>query len=166
MHTSVRDNGGVYFVPALSGLGAPHWDPSARGVLIGMTQASNKYHVVRSVLESITYGVREIFDTMMEDTGIELKELRIDGGVSKNKFLQNYQSTLLGIPVSKPANVETTALGAACLAGLAIGIWNGTDEIKDCWAVDRMVSRKKEKEAEEHYHIWKEAVKRSKNWAC
>jgi len=161
----VRDNGGVYFVPALSGLGAPHWDPNARGLFIGMTQSSNRYHMVRSVLESITYGVREIFDTMYEDTAISLKELRIDGGVSKNKFLQNYQSTMLGIPVSKPENVETTAFGAACLAGLAIGIWDSIDDICDCWTADRMVSRKTEKEAEKNYLLWKEAVKRSKNWS-
>ena len=111
MAYNVRDNGGVYFVPALSGLGAPYWDPQARGLWIGMTQATNRNHLTRSVLEGIAYSVRDLSDTIVTDSGIPLKELKIDGGVSKNTFLQNYQSTVLGLPVLRPKNTETTATG-------------------------------------------------------
>ncbi|HPE68721.1 MAG TPA: glycerol kinase GlpK [Thermotogota bacterium] len=164
MAYNVRDNGGVYFVPALAGLGAPHWNPGARGLFIGMTQSSNRNHMVRAILESITFGVREIFDTMEQDCGIQLQELRIDGGVSKNVFVQNFQSTVLGLPVVRPVNTESTATGAAMLAGLAVGLWEDTDSLKKLWAVDREINRQKEKEVELQFRKWKRAVELSKNW--
>lgn len=164
MAYNVRDNGGVYFVPALSGLGAPYWDPDSRGLFIGLTQASTKDHLVRSVLESVAYSVRDIFETMTCDCQIPLQELRVDGGVSKNTFIQNYQSTILGLPVVRPKNIETTAMGAACLAGLAVGYWKDKEELKSLWQIDRKVFRKKEVEAEENYSRWKMAVNRSLHW--
>ena len=164
MSFEVRDNGGVYFVPALSGLGAPHWDPDARGLFVGMTQSTKREHFVRSVLEGISYSVRELFDSMIEECHIPLKELRVDGGVSKNAFVQEFQSTVLGIPVTRPKNTETTAVGAAALAGLAVGIWNEKEEIKDCWEAQNSVSKVKERQVEESYKRWKKAVERSKDW--
>jgi len=164
MAYNVRDNGGVYFVPALSGLGAPYWDPQARGLWIGMTQATNRNHLTRSVLEGIAYSVRDLSDTIVTDSGIPLKELKIDGGVSKNTFLQNYQSTVLGLPVLRPKNTETTATGAACLAGLAVGFWKDRSELRGLWEMDRHVYRQKEAEVERQYANWKKAVTRSLDW--
>ncbi len=166
MSYNVRDNGGVYFVPALSGLGAPYWDPQARGLWIGMTQATNKNHLVRSVLEGIAYSVRDLSDTIATDCGIPLKELKIDGGVSRNTFLHNYQSTVLGLPVLRPKNTETTATGAACLAGLAVGFWKDRAELRELWEIDRQVHRQKEAEVERQYVNWKKAVTRSLDWVC
>ncbi|HQC38939.1 MAG TPA: FGGY-family carbohydrate kinase, partial [Thermotogota bacterium] len=166
MSYNVRDNGGVYFVPALSGLGAPYWDPQARGLWIGMTQSTNKNHLVRSVLEGIAYSVRGLSDTVVADCGIPLKELKIDGGVSKNAFLHNYQSTVLGLPVLRPKNTETTATGAACLAGLAVGFWKDRAELRKLWEMDRLVHRQKEAEVEKQYANWKKAVTRSLDWVC
>ncbi len=160
----VRDNGGVYFVPALSGLGAPHWDPNARGLFMGMTQSSKREHLIRSVLEGICYSVRELFDTMVSECNIPLKDLRVDGGVSKNAFIQEFQSTLLGIPVTKPENTETTATGAAILAGLATGVWKEKNELLEFWKARNSISKIKEKKTEDSYNKWKSAVKRSKNW--
>ena len=166
MSYNVRDNGGVYFVPALSGLGAPYWDPQARGLWIGMTQSTNKNHLVRSVLEGIAYSVRGLSDTVVADCGIPLKELKIDGGVSKNAFLHNYQSTVLGLPVLRPKNTETTATGAACLDGLAVGFWKDRAELRKLWEMDRLVHRQKEAEVEKQYANWKKAVTRSLDWVC
>jgi glycerol kinase len=160
----VRDHGGVYFVPALSGLGAPYWDSDARGLFIGMTQSTNKNHMVRAVLESIAYGVRQLFDTMFINIPTPLKELRIDGGVSQNQFLHEFQSTLLGIPVVLPSNSETTALGAAVFAGLAVGVWNSTDDVKKHWQPASRIVRKKDDRVELGYQIWKKAVERSLHW--
>ncbi len=160
----VRDHGGVYFVPALSGLGAPYWDSEARGLFIGMTQSTNKNHMVRAVLESIAYGVRQLFDTMFINIPTPLKELRIDGGVSQNQFLHEFQSTLLGIPVVRPANSETTALGAAVFAGLAVGVWKSTDDVKKHWQPASRIVRKKDDRVESGYQLWKKAVERSLHW--
>ncbi|HOO31756.1 MAG TPA: glycerol kinase GlpK [Thermotogota bacterium] len=161
---SVRDNGGVYFIPALAGLGAPHWDPNARGLFMGMTQSVRREHLVRSVLEGICYNVRELFDIMMEESSIPLTDLRVDGGVSKNEFLQEFQSVLLGIPVTRPVNTETTATGAAILAGLAIGVWKDKGELTEFWEIKNRLTKAKEEKVEENYKKWKKAVERSKNW--
>jgi glycerol kinase len=163
--SSIQDNGGVYFIPALTGLGAPYWDPQARGLFIGLTQSATKKHCVRSVLESITYSVRDLFDTMSSECQIPLQELKIDGGVSRNAFVHSYQSTVLGIPVLRPKNTETTATGAACLAGLAVGFWKELSEISALWEIDKRVFRKKETEVEAQYLKWKKAVSRSMDWA-
>ncbi|MEA1885503.1 MAG: glycerol kinase GlpK [Thermotogota bacterium] len=160
----VRDNGGVYFVPALSGLGAPHWDPNARGLFVGMTQSTKKEHLVRSVLEGICYSVRELFDTMVSECHIPLKELRVDGGVSKNQFIQEFQSTLLGNTVTRPENTETTATGAAILAGLATGVWKDKTDVLAYWKSQSSMSRGKDEQVEAFYTKWKTAVKRSQNW--
>ena len=134
---SVADTGGVYLVPAFVGLGAPHWDSDARGLLCGLTRASGKAQVVRATLESIAYQTRELVDAMEADSGEELAELRADGGAAANDFLMQFQADILGKPVVRPANVETTALGAAFLAGLAVGVWSGLDEIESFWAAER-----------------------------
>lgn len=160
----VRDNGGVFFVPALSGLGAPHWDPNARGLFVGMTQSTKKEHLVRSVLEGICYSVRELFDTMVSECHIPLKELRVDGGVSKNQFIQEFQSVLLGNTVTRPVNTETTATGAAILAGLATGVWKDKKDVLTYWKSQSSMSRGKDKIVEASYTKWKTAVKRSKHW--
>ncbi|HPF15992.1 MAG TPA: glycerol kinase GlpK [Thermotogota bacterium] len=160
----VRDNGGVYFVPALSGLGAPHWDPNARGLFIGMTQSTKKEHLVRSVLEGICYSVKELFDTMVSECHIPLKELRVDGGVSKNQFIQEFQSILLGNSVTRPVNTETTATGAAILAGLATDVWKDKNEVLAYWKSQSSISRGKDQLVEASYKKWKIAVNRSKNW--
>lgn len=160
----VRDNGGVFFVPALSGLGAPQWDPNARGLFIGMTQSTKKEHLIRSVLEGICYSVRELFDTMVSECHIPLKELRVDGGVSKNQFIQEFQSILLGNSVTRPENTETTATGAAILAGLATDIWRDKKEVLAYWKSQASMSRGKDEQVEASYKKWKTAVKRSQNW--
>jgi len=160
----VRDNGGVYFVPALSGLGAPHWDPNARGLFIGMTQSTKKEHLVRSVLEGICYSVKELFDTMVSECHIPLKELRVDGGVSKNQFIQEFQSILLGNTVTRPVNTETTATGAAILAGLATGVWKDKNEVLAYWKSQSSISRGKDQLVEASYKKWQTAVNRSENW--
>jgi glycerol kinase len=160
----VRDNGGVFFVPALSGLGAPQWDPNARGLFIGMTQSTKKEHLIRSVLEGICYSVRELFDTMVSECHIPLKELRVDGGVSKNQFIQEFQSILLGNTVTRPENTETTATGAAILAGLATDIWRDKKEVLAYWKSQASMSRGKDEQVEASYTKWKTAVKRSQNW--
>lgn len=164
MAYAVRDQGGTFFVPALSGLGAPWWDPQARGLFIGMTQSTHKNHMVRAVLESIAYGVRQLFDTMFLDIPVKLKELRIDGGVSKNQFVHEFQSTLLGIPVVRPKNTETTALGAALFAGLAVGVWKSTQELQKYWQPASRIVRKQEDRVEKGYQRWKRAVERSLDW--
>ncbi len=161
---SIRDNGGVYFVPALAGLGAPNWDPNARGLFMGMTQSTRREHLVRSVLEGICYNVRELFDIMVDESKIPLKDLRVDGGVSKNEFLQEFQSVLLGIPVTRPINTETTATGAAILAGLAIGIWKDKNEVAEFWEIKNRMSKSKEEKVEDYFKRWKKAVSRSKDW--
>lgn len=129
----VEDSGGVYVVPAFSGLGAPHWDPHARGAVFGLTRGSSKAHVARATLEAIAFQTRDLLSAMMEDSGIELEELRVDGGASMNGVLMQIQADLLGVPVVRPVVAETTALGAAYLAGLAVGYWVGRDEIAANW---------------------------------
>ncbi len=159
---SVEDNGGVYLVPAFVGLGAPHWDQYARGAMLGLTRGTNRGHIARATLESICYQSKEVIDAMASDSGLEIKELRVDGGASANNFLMQVQSDIMNIQVVRPQVLETTALGAAYFAGLAVGFWKDLEELKTQWAVDRKFNAEKDMEAE--LKVWKKAVERSKNW--
>src|SRR3989449_7044419 len=134
---SVPDNGGIYFVPAFTGLGAPHWDQYARGLLIVLTRGTTAAHIARAALECIAYQVADLLDAMCADAGIALKELRVDGGASANNLLMQFQADLLGVPVVRPAVTETTALGAAYLAGLAASYWRNSQEISAQWRAER-----------------------------
>src|SRR5262249_14822365 len=138
---SVADNGGVYLVPAFAGLGAPHWDPYARGTIVGITRGTTSGHIARAALESIAYQVADLLDAMAADSGVALTELRVDGGAATNNMLMQFQADLLGVPVVRPAVTETTALGAAYLAGLATGYWPSVGAITGQWKVDRRVAR-------------------------
>jgi glycerol kinase len=159
---SVPDTAGVYFVPAFVGLGAPHWNSNARGLITGLTRAAGKAHIVRATLESIAYQTRELVDAMEADSGEELAELRVDGGAAANDFLMQFQADILGKPVVRPSNVETTALGAAFLAGLATGVWKNLEEIESFWGVDkRFEPQMSESKREGLYSGWKTAVARS-----
>ncbi len=166
MARAVADNEGVYFVPALVGLGAPHWDPYARGLLIGITRGTTRNHVARAVLESMAYQTRDVIDAMERDSGIELKELRCDGGASVNSVLMQFQSDILGKPVEVPCIVETTALGAAYLAGLAVGFWQSRDELSGKWSLDvRYRPRMEEAARAKFCRRWDKAVALAKGWA-
>jgi glycerol kinase len=139
---SVESTGGVYFVPAFVGLGSPHWDPQARGMITGITQGTGRAEIVRAALEGIAYQVRELVEAMEADSGESLKELRVDGGASANNFLLQFQADILGKRIVRPADVETTALGAAYLAGLATGYFHGLDEIEQFWQADQIFEPK------------------------
>jgi glycerol kinase len=128
--TSVSDTGGVYLVPAFAGLGAPWWDPDARGAILGLTRGSGRAHVVRAALESIAYQTRDVVDVMNDESGVLLKELRVDGGAAANGFLMQFQADVLGVPVDRPALLDTTAAGAALLAGLAVGVWPSAEALR------------------------------------
>jgi glycerol kinase len=162
----VPDNGGVYLVPAFAGLGSPHWDPNARGLMIGMTRGTTRAHVARAALESIAFQSAELLDAMQKDAASPLTELRVDGGAARNDLLMQFQADLVGVAVVRPAVTETTALGAAYLAGLAVGFWSGTDEIASLWRVERRfepglaASRR-----DALLRDWKRAVERAKGWA-
>jgi glycerol kinase len=163
--SSVPDNGGVYLVPAFAGLGAPHWDPFARGTIVGLTRGSTAAHLARAALESIAYQVADLLDAMRSDAGIALTELRVDGGASANDTLMQIQADLLGVPVVRPAVTETTALGAAYLAGLGVGFWKSTDEITGQWRVDRRFEPvMPPAEARAMRARWSAAVERAKRW--
>jgi glycerol kinase len=163
---AVPENEDVYFVPALVGLGAPHWDPYARGLLIGLTRGTTRGHVARAVLESMAYQTRDVIEAMERDSGITLKELRCDGGASVNSVLMQFQSDILGVKVEVPSIVETTALGAAYLAGLAVGFWEGRDEIADKWALDvRYRPRIDQAKRDKLFKRWHRAVELAKGWA-
>ncbi len=156
---SVPDTAGVYFVPAFVGLGAPHWKANARGTITGLTRAATAAHLVRATLEAIAYQTRELVDAMEADAGAPLAELRVDGGAAANDFLMQFQADILGKPVVRPANVETTALGAAFLAGLAAGVWSGVAEVESFWKIDRRFEpRLPASRREELYGGWKRAV--------
>jgi glycerol kinase len=160
---SVPDTGGVYFVPAFVGLGAPHWDPSARGVLAGLSRATGRAHIVRAALESIAYQTRELVECMEADAGESLRELRVDGGAAVNNFLMQFQADILGKPIVRPVDVETTALGAAYLAGLAVGFWKSTDELEAFWRAERRFEPAMDgARREELYAGWKSAVRKSR----
>lgn len=162
---SVADNGGVYLVPAFTGLGAPHWDAYARGAIVGITRDTSAAHLARAALEGIAYQVADLIDAMHADTGKQLKELRVDGGASLSAFLMQFQADLLQIPVVRPAVTETTALGAAYLAGLAVGYWKNVGSLSKQWRVDKVFEPKmKRSRAEELWARWNEALKRAKAW--
>jgi glycerol kinase len=162
---SVADNGGVYLVPAFAGLGAPHWDPYARGALVGITRGTKAAHIARAALESIAYQVGDLLDAMAADAGIGLKELRVDGGAATNNTLMQFQADLLGVPVVRPVVTETTALGAAYLAGLAVGFWPSVEAISGQWKVDRRFEPSMPMSAAAALRErWSEALDRSKGW--
>ncbi len=162
----VGDNGGVYIVPAFTGLGAPHWDMYARGAIFGLTRGTGRNHIIRAALESIAYQSKEVLDAIVADTGIPVGELRVDGGASANNFLMQFQADLLGLSVRRPMIRETTALGAAYLAGLAAGVWKDTEEIKRQWTLDKMFLPNMEEETRaRNWAGWQKAVSRSKGWA-
>jgi glycerol kinase len=160
-----KDNGGVYLVPAFAGLGAPHWDQKARGAIYGLTRGATAGHLARAALEGIAFQVKDVITAMEADSGIEIKELRVDGGASVNKTLMQFQSDILGIPIIRPKVTETTALGAAYLAGLAVGFWKGTKELQKKWSVDaRFEPNMKSSEKERLLEKWDKAVEKSKDW--
>jgi len=162
---SVPDNGGVYFVPAFAGLGSPHWDQYARGTMIGLTRGSKAGHIARAALESIAYQTADVLAAMESDSGIKLKELRVDGGATRNDTLMQFQADVLGVPVVRPRIQETTALGAAYLAGLGVGYWKSPDELAAQWQAERVFEPKMERgRVEELLARWRKAVERSKDW--
>jgi glycerol kinase len=157
----IEDNEGVYLVPAFSGLGAPYWDAEARGAVLGLTRGSGRPHLARAALESIAYQSRDVAEVMERDTGIPLNELRVDGGASRNNFLMQFQADLLGVPVDRPALIETTAAGAACLAGLATGVWNSPADLEQVRSTERRFEPAMGSERREAlYSGWRRAVKR------
>jgi glycerol kinase len=161
----VDDTNGVYVVPAFAGLGAPYWDMYARGTVVGLTRGANKNHFIRATLESIAYQTRDVIDAMQEDSGIKLTDLKVDGGATANNFLLQFQSDILGEDVYRPKVVETTALGSAYLAGLAVGFWKSKDDIKNNWATDRVFKPSITDEQKElKYKKWQRAVERAKAW--
>src|SRR5438067_1757966 len=163
--SSVADNGGVYLVPAFAGLGAPHWDPYARGTIVGITRGTTAAHIARAALESIAYQVADLLDAMAADAGVRLTELRVDGGAAGNNALMQFQADLLGVPVVRPVVTETTALGAAYLAGLAVGYWSSADEISGQWTVDRRFEPVMPRPAVAALRDrWTAALARSKGW--
>ncbi|MCI5725237.1 glycerol kinase GlpK, partial [Fusobacterium sp.] len=161
----VKDNGGVYVVPAFVGLGAPYWDMYARGAIFGLTRGANKNHIIRATLESIAYQTKDVLDAMQEDSGIKLSGLKVDGGAAANNFLMEFQADILGTNVRRPVVLETTALGAAYLAGLEVGFWETKDEIKKKWILDKeFVPAMSENDRKVKYDGWKKAVERSMKW--
>ena len=163
---SVEDTGDVFFVPALAGLGAPHWDPHARGTIVGITRGTTKAHLARAVLEGIAFSTRDVVDAMREESGITLPELRVDGGGTANPFLMQFQADLLGIPVDVPTDTESTSLGSAYLAGLAAGVYDDRAELAASRTTERRYEpQMDEAEREERYGRWQDAVERSRGWA-
>jgi glycerol kinase len=161
---SVADNGGVYLVPAFTGLGAPYWDMYARGAIFGLSRGSSKAHIVRAALESLAYQTRDVLQLMQAEAATPLQTLRVDGGASANNFLMQFQADMLQRPVQRPTITETTALGAACLAGLAVGLWS-LEQLKDQWQEERHFAPQMAVEkAEKHYSRWKKAVQRAQHW--
>ena len=163
---SVSDTAGVYFVPAFSGLFAPYWRSDARGVIVGLTRAATKAHLARAALEAICYQTRDVMDAMMADSGVPMKEMRVDGGITANSLCMQMQADIMGIDITRPLVNETTALGAAYAAGLAIGFWKNIDELKKQWQQSRRwnpTSTSAEREA--GYAGWKKAISRTLDWA-
>jgi glycerol kinase len=162
---SVPDNGGVFFVPAFAGLGAPHWDPYARGLMLGLTRGTTRAHIARAALEGIAFQVADVLSAMEADAGLRLKELRVDGGASANNLLMQFQADILNVPVVRPAIQETTALGAAYLAGLAVGYWRDAAEIAMQWKVDRRFEpAMSEGRRDSLRATWTRAVERAQGW--
>ena len=166
MASKVKDTNGCYVVPAFTGLGAPHWDQYARGTIVGITRGVNKYHVIRATLESLAYQTYDVLKAMEADSGIKLSALKVDGGASANNFLMQFQSDILNTEVRRPRCVETTAMGAAYLAGLAVGYWKDKNDVINNWNIDRKFHPEmKEDEREEKLAGWEKAVKYSFGWA-
>jgi len=162
---SIDSTDGVYVVPAFTGLGAPHWDQRARGTIVGMTRGTRREHIVRATLESIAYQTKDVAEAMVSDADIDLSSLRVDGGAVKNNFLCQLQSNIIGTEIVRPVVDETTALGAAYAAGLAVGYWDTVDELRDNWQVDRRFPVDEDADIEVNYDRWKDAVERSEDWA-
>ena len=163
---AVDDAGGVRFVPAFTGLGSPHWDPTARGLVIGLTRGTTRAHLARAVLDSIVLQSAELLDAMQLDAGGPLSELRVDGGAAANNLLMQLQADILGVPVSRPVVAETTALGAAYAAGLAVGFWSGVDELRANWHESRRFEpRIGADQRAAQLADWRRAVERAKGWA-
>ncbi|HKC29767.1 MAG TPA: FGGY-family carbohydrate kinase, partial [Jatrophihabitans sp.] len=162
---SVDDNGGAYFVPAFSGLYAPHWRPDARGVIAGLTRYVNRGHLARAALEATAFQTREVVEAMNADSGVALSSLKVDGGMVVNDLLMQFQADVLDVPVVRPVVAETTALGAAYAAGLAVGFWSSTDEIRANWAADRTWQPAMDATLRDClYSTWKKAVTRTLDW--
>jgi glycerol kinase len=162
---TVEDSGGIYFVPAFSGLFAPYWRGDARGAIVGMTRYVNKGHIARAALEATAWQTREVLDAMEADSGVKLKELKVDGGMVYNDLLMQFQADVLGVPVIRPKVAETTALGAAYAAGLAVGVWKSTDDARTNWGKDEeWTPSMDEGERERRYALWKKAVTRTFDW--
>jgi glycerol kinase len=163
---SVDDNGGAYIVPAFSGLFAPYWRPDARGAIVGLTRFVERGHLARAALEATAFQTREVVEAMNADSGVELHSLKVDGGMVVNELLMQFQADILGVPVVRPVVAETTALGAAYAAGLAVGFWSSTDEICSNWTADKQWEPQLDAERrEELYAEWKKAVTRTFDWA-
>ena len=163
---SVPDTNGVYVVPAFTGLGAPYWDPYARGAILGLTRGASKEHLIRATLESLAYQTADVVQAMEQDSGISLKSLKVDGGASANNFLMQFQADILDTQVLRPQCIETTALGAAYLAGLAVGYWKDTEDIRKNWALEKTFFPEMEKEVrQKKKNGWKKAVACAMNWA-
>jgi glycerol kinase len=162
MAQAVKDNAGVYFVPALVGLGAPYWDQNARGAIYGITRGTNKNHIVRAAIEAMCYQTKDVVEAMQKDSGLKIKNLKIDGGASVNNFLCQFQSDILRIKVIRPKVIEITSLGAAYLAGLAVGFWKNPAEIKKCWQLDRVFTpQMPQPQSKKLYSGWLTAIKRT-----
>jgi glycerol kinase len=163
---TVEDTGDVFLVPAFAGLGAPHWDPYARGTIVGLTRGTTRAHVLRAAVEAMAFQTRDVCEVMAADSGVELEELRVDGGAAVMDLLCQFQADLLGVPVLRPKMQETTALGAAYLAGLGAGVWGSTDELSELWQLDRRFDPEMaEAERDSRQERWREALERSRAWA-
>jgi glycerol kinase len=161
----VDDSGGIYFVPAFSGLFAPYWQSDARGVIVGLTRYINKYHMCRAALEATAYQTREVLDAMEKDSGVKLTALKVDGGMVYNDTLMQFQADILDVPVVRPVVAETTALGAAYAAGLAVGYWENLEDLRENWQVDKVYEPSMEKATRDKlYKGWLKAVQRSMGW--
>lgn len=161
----VPDNGGVYFVPALSGLGTPHWDMHARGAFLGITGGVQRPHMVRAVLEAIAYQVKEVVEAINSSSGSPMERLKVDGGACQNNFLMQFQADVLGIPVERPKMQDTTVQGVAFAAGLAGGFWQSEEELQRKQTVERVFEPRGGEGAIANFSIWKRAVERAKHWA-
>jgi len=162
---SVDSTDGVYLVPAFTGLGAPHWDQRARGTIVGMTRGTRPAHVVRATLEAIAYQTKDVAEAMVEDADIDLADLRVDGGAVKNNFLCQLQADIVDTNIVRPVVDETTALGSAYAAGLAVGYWETVDELRKNWQVDREFEPNEDADYSKEFERWHDAVDRSMGWA-
>ena len=165
MANTVTDNGGAYFVPAFSGLFAPHWRPDARGALVGLTRFINKGHIARAALEATAFQTLEVLDALNADSGVDLTELKVDGGMTQNNTLMQFQADILGVPVISPVVTETTALGAAYVAGLAVGFWSDLDQLRSRWKEGkRWIPNMEDAERQRQIKLWKKAVSKTLDW--